>query len=55
MQTVNMFTHRGHDRRFQDDQWHLGTFSIISETLDFHHMEFIFSLSPQTHLKKGHN
>lgn len=45
-------THRGHDGWFEDSQWYFGTFSIISETLDFHHVELVFSFSSHTHLQK---
>lgn len=48
-----VFTHRGQDRRFQDDQWHFGPFSIVSEALNFHHVELILSIGPQTHLEKA--
>lgn len=49
-----MCTHRGHDGWFEDSQWHFGTFSIVSETFDFHHVEIVFSLSSHTHLQQPH-
>lgn len=50
-----MCTHRGHDGWFKDSQGHFGTFSIISETFDFHHVEIVFSLGSHTHLHKDNN
>lgn len=47
-----MCTHRGHDGWFEDSQWYFGTFSIIRETFDFHHVEIVFSFSSHTHLQQ---
>lgn len=47
-----VLTHRGQDGRFQDDQGHFGLFSIVGETLDFHHVELVLGLGSQTHLEK---
>lgn len=47
-----MCTHRGHDGWFEDGQGYFGTFSIIRETFDFHHVEIVFSFSSHTHLQQ---
>jgi len=55
MLSVLVWTHRGQDRRFQGNKRHFGGLRTISKPFDFHHVEFVLSLSSQTHLEQQHS
>lgn len=48
-------TYRGKDGWFQGNQRHFGCFPIVSEALDFHHVELILCVGSQTRLQQQHS
>lgn len=48
-----MSTHRGQDRRFQDNEWHFGSLCIVGEPFHLHHVKLVLGLGAQTHLEQN--